>query len=349
MASPPAPGQQPAYAVETGSVGADRDIALAVWRGNLGQDARMAAKYAWFYQDPEVGAPLLLKLRHLASGDWVGIASAGPRRMRWRDREIEAGVLVDLAVDAGHRSLGPALQLQQAMMAHGRERYALLYGFPNPKAVALCRHVGYAPLGELVRHARPLRMARYLAGRLPSMLAGPAAWLADAVDHLRLRCMRTGLRGTWSERAVPGMDALWQDSQPGAGPVAVRDRAFLAWRFDRCPLARTRYLLVHDRAGALQAWFACQADDAALHVRDFWSRRGAAGPSAAEVTVLLRAARAAGHASVSVEFLGPDAALAGWQACGFRPRGKRPVIGIAASGDARDLEGLWLTSADEDE
>ncbi|MBX3727256.1 MAG: hypothetical protein KF823_15205 [Xanthomonadales bacterium] len=349
MAAVPPAGAQSAYGVVAGSVDADREVALSVWRGNLGQDARMAAKYAWFYQDGDAGAPLLLKLHHLASDAWVGIASAGPRRMRWQGREIVAGVLVDLAVDAGHRSLGPALQLQQAMMAHGRERFALLYGFPNPKAVALCRHVGYAPLGELVRHARPLRVGRYLAGRLPSMLAGPAAWLADAADYLRLRLARTRLRSRWSDGVVPEMDALWQDSEPGRGPVAVRDRAFLAWRFDRCPLARTRYLLVNDRSGALQAWFACQADDAALHVRDFWSRRGAAGPSAAEVTALLRAARAAGHASVSMEFLGPAAALAGWQACGFRARGKRPVIGIAASGDARDLDGLWLTSADEDE
>lgn len=349
MAAAPPAGAQPAYGVAAGAVDADREVALSVWRGNLGQDARMAAKYAWFYQDGAAGAPLLLKLRHLASGAWVGIASAGPRRMRWQGREVEAGVLVDLAVDAGHRSLGPALQLQQAMMAHGRERFALLYGFPNPKAVALCRHVGYAPLGELVRHARPLRLGRYLAGRLPSLLAVPAAWLADAADYLRLRCTRTGLRGAWSDRVDPEMDALWQASGPGPGPVAVRDGAFLAWRFDRCPLARTRYLLARDRRGALQAWFACQADEGSLHVRDFWSRRGAAGPSAAEITMLLRAARAAGHASVSVEFMGPDAALAGWRACGFRARGKRPVIGIAASGDAGDLAGLWLTSADEDE
>lgn len=349
MATAPAPGQPPAYAVETGSAGADRDIALAVWRGNLGQDARMAAKYAWFYQDGTAGAPLLLKLRHLASGAWVGIAGAGPRRMRWRGRDIVAGVLVDLAVDAGHRSLGPALQLQQAMMARGRERFELLYGFPNPKAVALCRHVGYQPLGELVRYARPLRMGRYLSGRLPSMLAVPAAWLADAVDLLRLRGARTGLRGEWHDAVAPDMDALWKASDPGPGPVTVRDSAFLAWRFDRCPLARTRHLLVRDRRGALQAWFACQAEDSTLHVRDFWSRRGAAGPASAEVTVLLRAARAGGHASVSVEFLGPAAALAGWQACGFRARGKRPAIGIAASGDAEGMAGLWLTSADEDE
>lgn len=349
MAAAAPAGPQPAYAVEAGSPAADRELALSVWRGNLGEDARMAAKYAWFYQDPATAAPLLLKLRHLPSGAWVGIASAGPRRMRWHGREVEAGVLVDLAVDAGHRSLGPAVQLQQAMMAHGRERFALLYGFPNPKAVALCRHVGYAALGELVRHARPLRLGRYLAGRLPSVLAVPAGWLAEAADRLRLRCVRTRLRGAWSEGAVPEMDALWRASDAGSGPVAVRDPAFLAWRFDRCPLARTRYLLVRDRSGDLQAWFACQADEGALHVRDFWCRRGVAGPSAAEVTVLLRAARGAGHASVSVEFLGPPGALAGWQACGFRARGKRPVIGLAGAAGAGALAGLWLTSADEDE
>src|SRR3546814_17963935 len=99
----------------------------------------MARKYDWFYRQCPYGAPLTLLLRHEASGEWVGVASAGPRQMVFGGRRVSAGVLVDLAVLPAHRSLGPALTLQTALMEAGAKRFDLLYGFPNPKAAAVFR------------------------------------------------------------------------------------------------------------------------------------------------------------------------------------------------------------------
>src|SRR3546814_213354 len=148
---------QPAYTVHEADLERDRELIVGLWRGNLGEDARMARKYDWFYRQCPYGAPLTLLLRHEASGEWVGVASAGPRQMVFGGRRVSAGVLVDLAVLPAHRSLGPALTLQTALMEAGAKRFDLLYGFPNPKAAAVFRRVGYAPLGELSRHARVLR------------------------------------------------------------------------------------------------------------------------------------------------------------------------------------------------
>src|SRR3546814_18317780 len=79
---------QPAYTVHEADLERDRELIVGLWRGNLGEDARMARKYDWFYRQCPYGAPLTLLLRHEASGEWVGVASAGPRQMVFGGRQI---------------------------------------------------------------------------------------------------------------------------------------------------------------------------------------------------------------------------------------------------------------------
>lgn len=345
-AAAPAP-----YAIDRGDIGRDREVMLALWRGNLGDDARMQLKFDWFYADCPLGSPSVCLLRSVADGAHVGVASAGPRRMLAAGVEIGAGVLVDLGVAAQHRSLGPALMLQSALAEVAGQRFQLLYGFPNPKAAPVFKRVGHARLGDIVRHARVLRHAAYLGRRMPrplAMLAGFAVDLAARVrDAWRTRAdARWHLR--WSDTADARFDSLWHESAPCSGVYAIRDQAFARWRFDACPFEKTRYLLLGD-GDALQAWFACQVKDTTLHVRDFWSIDAARGVARAHVDALLRAARTAGHAAVSVEIAGQSGHLAGWQAAGFSPRGQRPVFGRWTDANAPADRALYLTSADEDE
>lgn len=349
MNQPPSP---PQYLLRAGDPLADRDTVLSVWWGNLGHEDRIAAKYDWFYLTGPHGPPLLQLLQETASGACVGTACAGRRRMRYRGRDISAGVLVDLAVLPAHRSLGPALMLQQGLIEAGKSRVDVLYGFPNPKAAAVFKRIGYGHLTDLVRHARVLRYARYLRTRLPGWLAVPAGWVLDAAVAIRdgwWRWHGPRLHSEWGNRADPRMDTLWAASSQGDGVLAVRDSAHARWRFDESPLATTRYLWISThRDRELKAWFAVQAEGDALHVRDFWSDNGAHGLSRHHVLALLAAARDTGHASVSVEIAGSPAQLQGWKECGFSERGRRPVF--ARWNMATGIEPAWfLTSADEDE
>src|SRR3546814_15882401 len=125
---------EPAYSVHEADLERDRELIVGLWRGNLGEDARMARKYDWFYRQRPYGAPLTLLLRHEASGEWVGVASAGPRQMVFGGRRVSAGVLVDLAVLPAHRSLGPALTLQTPLREARRRGFDLLYASPNPRS-----------------------------------------------------------------------------------------------------------------------------------------------------------------------------------------------------------------------
>lgn len=355
----PAPTSTPAYATRDGDAARDRDAVLAVWRGNLGQDARMAAKYDWFYLRAPAGAPVLQLLTHTGTDVPVGACSAGRRRMLRDGREIRAGVLVDLAVAPEHRTLGPALILQQGLFAAGKRELEQLYGFPNPKAAPVFKRIGYRKLGEMVRHARVVRHAPYVQRRAPGLPA-PLAMLLGAFFDIgtglrdRLRTPGTGaLRATWHNRA-PDIDALWSASPKPAALTAIRDAAHLRWRFDDAPtdtsLPPFRHLLLRDAHGDA-AWFATRADAATrtLHVHDAWTRDGGATPSPPVLLALLRAARKAGFAVVSIELATNASRLQPWLDIGFEPRGQRPVFGTDFRESADGNADLHLTSADEDE
>lgn len=345
----------PQYVTRDGDALRDRDTVLSIWHGNLGQEDRIAAKYEWFYLGCPYGSPVLQLLHYTPDGADIGTACAGRRRMLWRGEQISAGVLVDLAVLPAHRSLGPALILQQALIQSGLRQLDLLYGFPNPKAAAVFKRIGYERFTDIVRHAHVLRHGGYLRSRLPGWLAYPLGALADLVfaakDGLK-RIFGPRLQYAWSDRANAAMDRLWQDSEKGDGLLAVRDSAHCKWRFDDSPLVRTRYLLLNVPGdAALQAWFATQVEGATLHVRDFWSAAGCGRMDEAHLLALLSAAREAGHASVSMEIAGDAARLQSWKRCGFVERSRRPVFGRWRPDEKPDLQtmDMFLTSADEDE
>ena len=340
-AAAPAPG----YRVRPGDVAADREAVLGLWRGNLGVEARMARKYAWFYAGAPQGAPLMAVLVHGDGAQPVGTCSAGRRRMVLDARPLQAGVLVDLAVTPEHRSLGPALMLQQGLFADGRAQLDLLYGFPNPKAVPVFKRIGYRALAQMERHVRVVRHGPYLARRMPASLAALAGAAVDAAHGLA-RALRTRLRHAWHDR-VPDIAPLWDASPRPEAITAERTPEALRWRFDAAPDAAFRHLVLHDAAG-MAAWFATKREDHVLHVHDFWTRTGAA-PTPAHLDGLLAAARRAGAAAVSIELATLGSLRQPWREAGFTVRSARPVFGWCAFAASDAPVPLHLVSADEDE
>jgi GNAT superfamily N-acetyltransferase len=346
----------PTYSTRAGDAITDRGTVLAIWRGNLGQDARMAAKYDWFYRRAPAGTPLLQFLTRADLVDAVGVGAAGRRRMLRDGNEVHAGLMVDLAVTPEHRSLGPALILQQALFAAARRDLDLLYCFPNPKAAPVFKRIGYRHVADIIRYVHVVRHARYLhrrLPRLPSWLAAPIGGVIDCAFRLRHAWRWPAsrkLRAQWRDR-VPDIDPLWNASPKPQALTALRDAAHLRWRFDDAPVAEGqasfRHLQLFEGETSI-AWFATRADGQILHVHDFWSRDGAQ-LSPEIIAALLRAARGQGYPAVSVELATSEARLQPWLRLGFESRGQRPVFGVIGAASADDSIDLHLTSADEDE
>ncbi len=341
------------YSCEPANLLRDREAILSIWKGNLGLEASLAAKYDWFYTKSEAGSPVAMLLRHAGTDQPVGVAAAGPRRASLNGRSVCIGVLVDMAVVPEHRSLFPALLLQRALQKTVPGDFAALYGFPNPKAVPVFTRVGYTRAFDVGRYVRVLRPGRYLRRYLPRWIARvlgrPLDNLMPAWDALRAREAQA-FKVRWRADADPRADDLWMAAPHGDGPIGVRDSNFLRWRFDQKPETTTRYLIVEADDGRLIAWFACEDDGATLVIRDFWTSRGFDGMDSPIVWLLLREARRSGYSAVSVEFGGSANIVRVLKTAGFSERNQRPLFSYFHPESAFAHATAWyVTSADEDE
>jgi hypothetical protein len=347
-----------AYAQIDADIEHDRATAADVWDGILGWTGRFPEMYDAFYRDCPYGPPVLKFLRHEPSKAVVGTGGVGPRRVLWRDREIRAGVLAHFCVKPAHRSVKPAIFMLRSMVEASRGRFDVLYGFPRPKAAAVCKLAGYKEGGELIRRVKVLRHEKYVARFLPRPLAVPVGRLLDLAfrigDIVRRPGRRTVPFAEWTDTVDPRMGELWENTDHGDGWTTVRDTEALRWRFDRLLSTRRRYLLLGNvRGGPLSAWFACDThprDASMLTINDFWSSDGVHAIDPRAIRTLCRAARDEGFHALELRFTGSEQAHASWASEGFAERGRQPLFVLWLDPDlAGDLVGkMHITDIDND-
>ncbi len=331
-----------------------------LWARNLRDAADPRDRFRWYYEDPPDGAAEALVLEALGDEvvpEVVGCAAIGARTLVHRAGPAPAALLGDLAVDAAHRTLFPALILQRAVKAVVRERFALSYGFPSPAAVPVFERLGYATLGEMTRYARVLRHARYVrrvwnAGVLSDLAGG----LVDGVSALRdrTRAPRVGAGRTfaWQEAYDPRFDDPELQGAAAGRLRFQRGAQFLSWRFGQRP-GRTYRTATLGAPSRLDAYAVVEQVEATAHVRDWHGRTVSDLDSL--LGALLSALRVQGVESISVWALPTLEAVTVLDAHGFVPRERgRPVIvdpfglELATASAARDASAWWLTDADED-
>ena len=344
------PADVPRYMLRDGDAAADRDTLLGIWAGNLGHDVRMPAKYDWFYRRSPHGAPLMQLLYH--GEDAAGTCAAGIREFMLGERHIQAGVLVDLAVLPEHRSLGPAMLLQQGLVSAADRQLDLLYGFPNPKAAPVFKRMGYTHAVDMVRYVRILRHANYLARRLPRSLALVVGSVLDGAYALRRWISGIGrrkLRISLHDAADARMAALCMQQLLPDTLTCRRTLSHLQWRLDAAPQGRFRYAtMVTPGSDRMLAWACWRDDGQAATVMDFWSEAPEKGFPPTCIEAFCNALRREGHASVQVEMATSPARLANWLAGRFVARGTRPFYLRWRDPPVHAVD-MHITSADEDE
>ncbi|OYV35720.1 MAG: GNAT family N-acetyltransferase [Thiomonas sp. 20-64-5] len=343
------------YAVLPADLSTDRNTIVSLWVSNLGHPERRQDKYDWFYLRNPAGAPRVLLAHSPAQhGTPIGVIGLGTRHMRLAGQPIDAGLLADFGVVAEHRTLYPAMLLQTSLRDQFLPQLGLIYGFPNPKSEPVVRRLGYAVAGPMVRYVRVLRSANYLPARLPRVVRHSLGRTADWWRHTLRRTQYahdfSGVFTQWMDQPDARFDALWAAQSTQALLIGVRDRRYLAWRFEQKPWKKFRFLTLNSRTNGLIAYSASEVIGHVLHIRDLLCHPDHPNSLSLLLDTLFRDAHSDGHTSVSFEFLGPASMQQTLRRLGMMARGQRNVMFTTAgqNTDAIRHTPWYLTSADED-
>ncbi|MBX3441598.1 MAG: hypothetical protein KF774_04265 [Planctomyces sp.] len=278
----------------------------------------------WLYRDNPDGDAVIWLLRDQDSNESVGFTAALPRRMRVLGEERMCWIGSDFSVLPKYRTLGLALKLRRAAkdgIDAGRAEF--LYAHPNDRMAVIHSKVGHSPIGQMIRLARPLRIAPHVAEATSSPRLGAVA--GAVVDPL----LRFVDRTTWRRRRValshvaePVFDArfdgLFERATAGSSTIlGVRDSRYLSWRYGRNPLQQTEAILAEE-SGRLVG-YALLSRNESVHIKDVFPTDDAA--LAQELLAeAIRVGFRTGAQSVSATLLESHPLAATLQGWGFRRR-----------------------------
>ena len=341
------------YHVQEADLTASADAIRGLWVANLiGHDEASArAKLRLGYAENPAGTGLALLLYPQGEAKPVGVQGLHPRTFHFGERRLSAVGLADYAVEAQHRSLGPALQLMRHGTQLGQARFDLTYGLPNQKAAAVLARAGLRRIGTIRRFAKPLRSRQQLAQRLPAPLAALVAPVVDVLlrlDEAR-RSLANGPRLACQEVAWsrPDADEVWA-RRPAALLLSERSAAMLRWRFGRPERGEWRLSVAREGSKA-RGYVVWRVKDDYIEIGDFFSD----APDALTTPLLLafaRQARSAGVNAVSVTYFGREAVADGILRSGMALRPQQaPVFKLPGADAALDDPERWyFTSFDND-
>ena len=325
----------------------EREALFGLLERNL-PDLAHRRRFDWLYRANPAGRAWAWFVYDEGTKEIVGVASVFPHDVWIGERLERCGQVGDFAVDASHRSLGPAVMLQRATF-EPVDRGALAFCYdcpPHEQGMATFRRLGIDATCRTVQFARPLRAERLVEKRLGR---GPLAATVTALAN--------GLLRAWSgwRRAEPGIEIGEHggrfdeefsrlDREVGGAGV-VRSRRFaedLNWRYRDDPLHRYRVLTARRRGELLAFVVVATAGDDAIVVDLFGRLSG--GLAVALLDAAAAVLRPAGVQTLRMT-VGEDAA--GREAMGrggFRPRGQGPRI-VAYAGRAGQVSAALSPSA----
>jgi hypothetical protein len=272
-------------------------------------------------------------------------------------RPLKGGQAIDLNVDHEHRTIGPALGLQRAVVAAmASGEIDLAYGFPNRQSEPVLRRTGYRPLGDLQRWVKVLS-CRAVFDRW-----GWAAWFSRSAGMLldpilprkwqEVLCRRPpGIGLTRVESFDARFDRLWRFAVRQFAILGERSSAYLNWRFSQCPDLCYRAMGLTDASGELLGYVVYGRRGGIVHIADLLvADVRYVDPLLAE---FLRLARREDAQIVVFLYLGNPAVCKALGRFGFwqRPSGRKAMVYETGNGSrvtASQPDNWHLTAADID-
>lgn len=287
------------------------------------------ARFNWLYFENPHGRGLAWIARHSKTQDFIGMASAFPRRFYRGDSEQVAWVLGEFCVHERYRMLGPALMLQRTILREMESKnIGMFYDFPSSSMMAIYDRLSIRASFKMLRLACPLRADRRVSElvRLPGLRA-PLVAVANATLRRRYATGRlpphitivpfAGMCGAEFSELAEGMRGR-------SGNVIRRSAEYLNWRYFNNPQYRCEMLVVrvHGRLAAY-AVFAEEGQQGFL-LDLFGSPDPVVLGSLIRSTASVLAAR--GVSTLSVSILDSHPIVPVLRDCGFREREHSPAI-----------------------
>ncbi|ALA59780.1 hypothetical protein [Nitrospira moscoviensis] len=258
-----------AITVRPADLESDRSVLIETLRRYL-TPTSTERRFDWLYKRNPHGEARAWIAEETATRAVVGVAAAFPRRLLVRGDARLTWVLGDFCISADYRTLGPAVQLQRAVLDAVQHATMLAgyYDFPSRQMAAVYKRIGVAKEGGLVRMARVLRADRLLTafgGAGLARVLGPVANLGLALDIHRRGASRGLSVERYAGRFGSEFDDLMHETGGAYDACIERSADYLNWRYVEHPSERYEYL-VAKKSGRVcgYAVFSSTAQDAIL-------------------------------------------------------------------------------------
>ncbi|HEV8459637.1 MAG TPA: GNAT family N-acetyltransferase [Gaiellaceae bacterium] len=188
-------------------------------------------EWAWLYLDNPADSGLRYAVAD-AGNRLAGQYATLPMRVQIGGQSTKALLSLNTATDPDFQRQGVMTTLASMVYSEGAPEFAMVYGFPNARsAPGLYGRLGWQQLGFPTWLIRPLRYPGRAFPRKAAALGMAAA--APLLDVATLRPRKTHVEaldgfGDWANE-------IWDRAAGLLGTAAVRDAAFLRWRFDASP------------------------------------------------------------------------------------------------------------------
>ena len=223
-------------------------------------------RWAWQYQEnPSAGAPAIWVARD--EGQVLGQYASMPVRLGWGGREVRSSWGMDVFLKKAARGRGIGAQLFDTW----RESVDVALGLGlTPSSYGLFKKMRYQDVGPVpflvkVMDARAVASRRF--GRA-GVLAAPLFSLAWRLRHPERPRRDIALSVAAGRGFTPEYDALWERAGLAWTMCVRRDRAYLDWKYGRCPTRE--YAIDEARRGRALAGFAVSRHEDYRGLRIGW-------------------------------------------------------------------------------
>jgi hypothetical protein len=233
------------YFVRKACLERDRQEILSVWDRNKVNTHDPALHLDWAYKNNPAGQGPIFLLVHAPSQETVGSAGLILRRMKIGDSVRLVGRAAGFAVDKAHRSLGPAILLQKAVLDNmGQSNISLAYTLAPSKASPVFKRLDFSNLGIIKCRRKIISASSFVDNRFQFLPRVARKSLSSLIEL----CIQMVSKETWNQMNTAKMirvqsldnrfDDLWSRAASNYSFTTERSSTFLQWRFSNNPKQR---------------------------------------------------------------------------------------------------------------